>query len=314
MNNSNDNTKSFNYGITDDQISLLMTFKLLWSKKIIIVIFSTITAALGLVVAKSLPDVYESSVLVAPAESNASKVGALNSQLGGFASLAGLSLGSQGISKAELAVQILKSRAFISEFIKKNDLTVALLAAEGWDEKAGLLYDAKIYDAKNQAWLIEDEKEIQSKAYINFLENQLLIQEERGSEFIQISMKHYSPEVAQLVLEKLIVDINETIRQMDTISATRSISYLEDTLKNTHVDDMRKILFGLIEKEFQKKMLADVQKDYVFQVIDPAISPLYPKWPKTVLIVLLSLILGAISICAFIIISFSMSKDSYKGE
>ncbi|MCF6439069.1 Wzz/FepE/Etk N-terminal domain-containing protein [Pseudoalteromonas luteoviolacea] len=312
MAQNNDKIKEFDYSNTNDQIGLLMTFKLLWSKKLVIFIFSTAVTLIGFLFASNLPDVYRSSVLVAPAESNASKVGALNSQLGGIASLTGLSLGPQGISKSDLALQILKSRVFIDEFIEKNDLTTILLAVEGWDENEGYIYNEKIYDAASQTWLVENTQEIKSMAFNKFIEDQLVINQDRGSKFIRISMSHYSPVIAQLVLDKLINDINETIRVMDTVAATNSISYLESTLKTTHVDEMKKILFGLIEKEFQKKMLADVQKEYVFQVIDPAIVPLYPTWPKKVLILLLSFVLGMLFICSYLIIASSMSKDSYK--
>ena len=54
-------------------------------------------------------------------------------QLGGLASLAGVSIGGGESSEAQVAQEIMRSRGFIEEFINENNLAVEVFAAEGWD-------------------------------------------------------------------------------------------------------------------------------------------------------------------------------------
>ena len=51
----------------------------------------------------------------------------------GLASLAGVNLSGGGSDKTALAIEVLKSREFISKYIDKHRILVSLMAAKGWD-------------------------------------------------------------------------------------------------------------------------------------------------------------------------------------
>lgn len=83
---------------------------------------------------ESQKELYKASAILAPASAEGSGgLSALAGQFGGLASMAGINLGGSGGDKTALALEILKSRSFIENYIAKHELLVPLMAAEKWD-------------------------------------------------------------------------------------------------------------------------------------------------------------------------------------
>ena len=78
----------------DDEIDLRELFATLWRGKWIIILVTTVFAVVGVFYALSQPNIYQSSVLLAPAQDEGGA--GVSGQLGGLASLAGISLGGGG--------------------------------------------------------------------------------------------------------------------------------------------------------------------------------------------------------------------------
>ena len=66
----------------------------------------------------------------------------------------------------------------------------------------------------------------------------------------------------------------------------KRVVYLEQELAKTTLQDMRAVLYNLLESEKQKAMLANVNEDFALEVIDPAVAPETREKPKRKLIVL----------------------------
>lgn len=79
----------------DDEIDLRELFATLWSGKWLIMLVTLMFALGGVAYALYKPNIYQASVLLAPANDEGN-VGGIGGQLGGLASLAGINLGSGG--------------------------------------------------------------------------------------------------------------------------------------------------------------------------------------------------------------------------
>jgi hypothetical protein len=75
----------------------------------------------------------------------------------------------------------------------------------------------------------------------------LLISEDKTSGFISLSIKHYSPVVAQQWVVWLIEDINNTLREQGFTEAERSIAYLKHQVDATLLADLQSMFFELIQ-------------------------------------------------------------------
>ncbi len=138
---------------SDHEIDLRELWSIIWSGKWTIIAITFVFAVASIFYALSLPNIYKSEALLAPAEENSGGgLAGLAGQFGGLASLAGVNLG--GGDKTALAIEVLKSREFISKFIKKHELLLPLMASEGWDRSRNELnIDPDIYDVKSGKWI-----------------------------------------------------------------------------------------------------------------------------------------------------------------
>ena len=148
--------------VMDDEIDLKELFAVLWEGKLIISAITGIAAAISVIVALSQPNIYTATALLAPAESSGGGLSGLMKsglmkQYGGLASLAGVSLpGGEEGSRAQLGMELMKSRAFVGNFVERHDILPELMAVESWEQASGdVLFDAQMYDAATKTWVRE---------------------------------------------------------------------------------------------------------------------------------------------------------------
>src|SRR5690554_6324216 len=281
----------------DDEIDLRELFATLWRGKWIILLFTIVFAAAGVFYALSKPNIYQASVLLAPAQ-NEGGAGGLRGQLGGLASLAGISLGGGGGSNPTvIAKEVLQSRAFPADFIHRHNLAVPLMAAEGRDEKnEKWVIDLKKYNPETNQWLNDKDGKSQKPTdwdmVKKFKEEHLSLSENKDTGMITISVKSQSPPVAKEWAEKLVHDINEHMRKQDVQEAEARIAYLEQKLSETNIAGMQQVFYQLIESETRTVMLANAQDEYIFKTVDPAVVPQEKNGPKRALIAIVATMLG----------------------
>jgi LPS O-antigen subunit length determinant protein (WzzB/FepE family) len=298
----------------DDEIDLRELFKVLWGGKIWVGCITIIAGTLAVAYALSLPDVYKSEALLAPASMDGGSLGGMAKQYGGLASLAGISLpGAGGESKAALALEVIKSRSFVSNFIQRHDVLVPLMAANGWDPLSGeLIIDLSIYDPSKSKWVREVRSPHQAKpsmqeAYKEF-DKLLSINEDKTSSFVSISIKHFSPVVAQQWVAWIIEDINTTLRSQEIAEAENSIAYLKTQVESTSLSELQSRFFEMIQSQTETIMLAKVRQEYVFKTIDPAVVSEEKDEPARAAICILGALLGGVFSVLFVLIKHYTRK------
>ncbi|WP_038003266.1 Wzz/FepE/Etk N-terminal domain-containing protein [Teredinibacter turnerae] len=282
----------------EEVIDIRELIYLVWEGKWILITTIISLGMASFLYAISLQNVYKSDALLAPADDNVGGgiASNLSGQLGGLASLAGVSLGDS-VDKTTEAIEVLKSREFVSEFIKKHNILVELMAVKGWDADDDKLYiDPEMYDPVNKKWVRKvrapkNPEPSKLEMYEEFSTRLNVIQSKKTG-FITLSIEHLSPRVAQQWVFWLVEDINEVMKVRDTVEANRSIGYLTAQLEKTSIAEMQNIFYQLIEEQTKTIMLASVRDQYVFRVIDPPIIPEKKSGPNRILLVFLGVFLG----------------------
>ncbi len=300
----------------DDEIDLRELFIALWKGKWIIILSTIVFAAGAVAYALHLPNIYRSDVLLAPAESSGSGgLSKMAAQFGGLASLAGINLGGGSSSQTDLAVQVLKSRQFIDAFIQKHDLLVPLMASKGWDLGANkLVYNTELYDQTSGKWLREAKglrgsEPSAQEAYAQFSKEVLTVSQDKESGLYTIGVSFYSPYLAQQWASWLVEDINQVMRERTIAESTQNLNYLNEQLAKTAVADMQSTFYTLIEEQTKSLMLAEVQEEFIFKVVDPAVVPELKAKPKRALIAVLGTLLGGMLGVAIVLVRFAFRKD-----
>jgi LPS O-antigen subunit length determinant protein (WzzB/FepE family) len=276
----------------DDEIDLRELFGVLWSGKIKIIVITALFAVGSVFYALSIPNQYKATALLAPAQSDGGGLSGALGQLGGLASLAGVSIGGGESSESQIAQEIMKSWSFIEGFIEDNGLALEVSAAEGWDRETNeLRLNHDVYDVDSNRWLV---KKPSSWALFKSFSSRLSLQEYGNSGLLLISIEHFSPYVAKEWLDLYVAAINKHMQARQVAKVSSNISYLEAQIEKTSIAEMREVFYTIIEEQTKNKMVADASPDYAFVAVSPSMVPQEKSQPKRALICIFGTLSGGI--------------------
>ena len=284
--------RSGNESGTDDniEIDLKELFGVLWAGRTIIAGITSIFAIGAVIYALSIPNQYKATAVIAPAQSGGgSMLGAMASQFGGLASLAGINIGGGEGGETQEAMEIMQSWGFIEKFIEKNDLAVEIFAANGWDESNNeLSINSDVYDVSKQEWTRNPSAGKTAspsswELYKVFI-TRLSVSSDKKSGLVTVSVEHFSPSAAKQWVDLFVVTINEHMRDRKLGQVNNNIKYLEAQIEKTAIADMREIFYQIIEEQIKNKMLAEASPEYAFTTVSPAMLPEQKSKPSRALI------------------------------
>ncbi len=294
----------------DDEIDLRELFGVLWAGKVWIVLITAIFAVSSVFYALSLPNLYKASTVLAPAKSDQGGLSGSLAQLGGLASLAGVTIGASESSESQVAQEIMKSWSFIENFISKNDITVEVFAAKGWSKDSGdVLIDDTLFDRQRSLWLLEDGDSGKlgppnSWQLFKRFSEILSVSEDKKTGFVTVSMEYYSPEIAKNWLDMHVGAINKHMQDRQVEKVTNNIAYLEEQIKKTSITEMREVFYTIIEEQIKNKMVAEASPEYTFLTISPSMLPEQKSQPKRALICILGTLLGGMLSVIWILVRY----------
>lgn len=242
--------------------------RLIWRYKLLIVGLSLLSGALAAVLGLAAKEVFRAEVVIAEADheglgGSASLVG----QIGGLASLAGVSIGEG--SKNREAKALLRSRRLAEEFIRRYELLPVLFPNPSPDKPATVWYGVR-----------------------RFKGTMLNVREDTRTEMITISMSAGNPKDAARWANSYVALANELMRKRAIEEASRNVTYLEGQIAKTNVVELQRLMYKLVENEAKTLMLANARPEYAFTTVDPAVAPELRSSPQRTLMVLFGLTLG----------------------
>ncbi len=294
----------------NDDINLSELIGILWDGKFKIIIITAIFAIGSVFYALSIPNQYKASTLLAPAQSSQSGLSSALGQLGGIASLAGVNLSDGETNESQIAQEVMKSWSFIESFIEENDLAVQIFAAEGWDKNTNeLIINNNIYNTITDEWLIEDENGLKgppsSWHLFKKFSGKVVINEDKFSGLINVSIEYYSPFLAKKWLDLYVKAINSHMQKREVVKVTNNINYLEAQIEKTSINEMQDVFYSIIEEQIKKKMLTEASPDYAFVAVSPSMIPEQRSQPKRAYIcIIVTLIGGVLSLLLVLIMHF----------
>ena len=274
----------------EKEFSFKDLFKAIWINRILIIAFPLLVGTITALYSLTLPNMYRAEILLASSQSSGQSPSTAQS---GLAALAGINLSSGTDEKTLIAIETLKSRKFISEFLIRHEALPALMAPISWDSKEDILevceYNGSIQEA--------------TKAFLEIFYVGKLSQK---TPFVLMTITHISPTQARDWLESMVADLNKSLSQREVTEVESSINYLQEQINKTNVSDLKQLFYSLIQAQTSKGMLAEARPEYAFRVIDPAIAPELKHSPQRLFIVISSVLyslIAIIALCAVLYIS-----------
>lgn len=284
---------------SNGDISIKYLLRALWFSRWLVLTSFILILTTSVAIVLKIPNTYKATVLLMPNGDNSSL--SIPGQLGSLAALAGVNVGTGGNEKTVLALEIVKSKQFLIEFIQQENIKPEIIAAEGWDHISGdLKYAADQYDTNTQEWVRDvswPKTTIPSdlEAATAFLDL-FTVSEDKTNGMVKFSIQYYSPKLTKAWLDTIVIKINERMRSLDAEESITAIGFLNEELEQTSNTEIRAMLFSLIEEQTKTLMLSKVKKDYAFSIVDPAIVPELKFKPQR------AIILAMVCIVLFILL------------
>lgn len=228
----------------------------LWRRRLWVFACVLVVGAAFAVYAFVAHPIYRASTVLVPASQDRNQFGSgsgVLGQLGGLASLAGVNIGS-GDSETEEAIAVLNSRHFIEAFIVDNKLMPVLFPKDGW--LASLQGPPTI-----------------SRACKVFSKQILSVTPDKKTSLITLAVDWRNREEAARWANEIVTRINAEMRTRAIEKANASVQYLRVELEQTSDVGTRDAVNRLIEAQIKQRMIANVNHEYSFRVVDRAVVP-----------------------------------------
>ncbi|MEF1214789.1 GNVR domain-containing protein, partial [Vibrio alginolyticus] len=178
-------------------------------------------------------------------------------------------------------------------------------------------YDEDAYDLESEKWLrkpdgLRGAKPSKQEAYEVFINDVFSITQDKESGLYTVSIMHYSPYIAEKWVNWIVSDINKVMRERTIAESTQNLAYLNNQLNKTSVAEMQSTFYKLIEEQTKSLMLAEVQEEFVFKVVDPAVVPEVKVKPSRALICIGGTLFGFIIGLSVVFIRFVLIRDKNK--
>lgn len=281
-----------------EKINLTNMIKLFWNWKYYIVSIILVFSLISLGYSYTIQNKYTSVAILK--EKNNSNVQGLNS-------LGRLGFGSQiSESKSDLAIAVIKSRAFIEKLAKDNYIKSSIFAAESYNQSTQkIIYDSRLYSQESDSWNQAIFSDLSGPSYIDvhkvYLKN-LGISKDNLTGFVTISYEHVSPVFAYEFLNIIIAYANELIREDNLNEAELAKSFLYDELKNTSSTYVSDAISQLIKSYLDIQVKAKANQNYVFDMIDKPFIPIKRSKPSRSIALIFGFIVGTFVSLIFVVI------------
>jgi hypothetical protein len=252
-------------GEIDEPVNLKHQLRTLWRDRTMIATVTIATTIVATAISFTMPREYRASILLSPVTQRADASGhfgglsALESSIGGFASLAGI--GTPGETAKNEALAVLQSEALTEKYISDNHL-LPVLYPEKWDRE-------------RQTWKVSDPKQRPTlwKANRFFDKNVRKITTSGKTGLVTMTITWTDPLVATKWANDMVRLTNDYLRGKALAESQRNIDYLNGQAARTSVVEVRQAIFSLLRNEIDRAMLARGSDEYAFKVLDPAVEP-----------------------------------------
>lgn len=264
------------------EVDLWQLARTVWEGRWIVIVTVIVATMAAIAMALTATPVYRSEALVQPRQETISSgaLGNLAVQLGSFADLAGLP-GAAGADRA-VVVATLKSRTIIESYIQDSNLLPKL-------------YES-LWDSDANAWKIKDPTKVPTvwQAYNRFMKSILSVTDDRKTGLCTVAVEWKDPVEAQRWVSELIGRTNEYLKTKAIQEGERNLAYLEQQARKIGQVELQQALYGLVEAELRKLMIAKGGEEFAIKTIDQAVVPTDRIRPKRTMMVLVGGILGGV--------------------
>ncbi len=227
----------------------------LFYRKWVIVATVIVAVAIAVIYAATAPRVYRVETSLEPVRAQGMRAEGVSALLGADV---GAMLGGNVADRTNVALSLLDSNEFLTQFIARRQLLPKLFPPRWFD---GLL---PWHRSTPTLW-----------SGANRFRNRVLqVNENKKTGLIEISIDWPDPTYAADMLTSLVEEVNERLRERQIRETQRSIDYLKDELAGATTLEVRQAIAKVLESRLSDASLVGTKEDFALKfVARPAIPP-----------------------------------------
>jgi uncharacterized protein involved in exopolysaccharide biosynthesis len=236
-----------------------------------IIAFCLFGAIVGTIVAISTRAVYVGEVTLVPeGASTGAATAAIAKRLSGLASIAGISVGGQGNSTRDAALATLESYKIAADF----------LSGEGLEGKV-----VEAHSKRDLLALLGRKPRITTWEAVRDFREHMSVSQDKDTSLVHVSVEWYDPVSASTWANRLVALTDSRLRALALENARARLDYLQREMEKTTVLSIQQLIASMMEDDLKTLATAGADRNYAFNVIDPAVPADKPTRPKRFLII-----------------------------
>lgn len=266
----------------EEDVDLLSYVYAVFDGKWFILLVTLICASLGALYAGSLPESYQGVVrvdIVDVSDSGAVRpdqrlvpesIGMLEH---------GFVLRAKKDNHTQKMLAFLRSKQFMRRFMNTHNIYQHVYP--------------QYWDTETSSWGKNFELD-KGLAQRTFASDLIAIDHSVETDIVAIKIVNRDPVVAARLANLYVSDFNEYMREEALAKISNKLQYLREKVDEAGAQEIKQMLFRLMEAQTAQAMLANGKVEYAIEVLDPAVRPYSRYKPNRKLIVILSGTAGAL--------------------
>lgn len=259
----------------------------LYRHKWFLLAITFVVAAIAAGISLTIPRSYHAVAELRPIVTDLGESPFGSGPAGSLGGLAGAVLGGGKAATDDTAVTLamMTSLQFDRQFVIDHNLMPELFP-ERWDE------------GKRQ-W---KDKPPRLDDAAQALKDRIKIDQDPATGIVNIEVIWKTAERAVQIEQAFINAVNKARSRQVLSHATRNLDYLERSLAQEPIQEMRTTIANLASRELTRKMLAQGMSDYALEVVNQPYGPIYPVAPRRTVITLVGALIGFIVGVLFLLV------------
>jgi hypothetical protein len=295
---------------------------LLGSRWLTLAVCVVIAAAGGALYALTRAVLYESDSVLAQSDDHASELeGPLAGSLGAIGNLVG-GLGLGRGTSVEESVAVLRSREFSLRFMRAHGV-LQFLFPRLWDSAAGRWRAV----SRTPSLSTRLAQQLAPSAYpvpvppegpseddaIKAFDALRAVEIDRRTNFVHLSIRGPTPEIAQAWGKTMIEELNDSLRANALEDSRRAIAVLSGKVETEQLQSVRTTAAALLEAQLRNEVSAQSRREFALRVLDPPSLPDQRYYPRRGRMVLIAGGMGLLLGCAYVVLASGWSRRRREG-
>ncbi|UOD35684.1 hypothetical protein DSN97_05050 [Deferribacteraceae bacterium V6Fe1] len=242
--------------LAEDEIDLVELFAVIWRRKIMIAAIVFVVSVITVIATLMMDNIYESKAVLKPSGGEASKLSSLMGNLGGLASLAGISVGGSSDNIYDAMQNLINNKEFIADIVKKNGL------------------EQKLFEDSYSELKAKEDFAQNYKFYVfNAVKGIINLSQDKKSNYITLSVQHKDPVFAKEFVNILLYELSEKTKKVELENIDEKITNFKNEMENSSDITLKTKLAEVISSLIQSKVISKAQKYYGFTIVSEPYVP-----------------------------------------